>query len=330
MDIKISIIIPVYNVAQYLRECLDSVLAQTYADWEAICVDDGSTDGSGAILDEYAARDTRLRVIHQINAGVSSARNAGSKFISGEWVWYIDSDDAINPRSFEVIADYAECCPMVDILKVSRHEGVDKPKVWNDKPFAPILANEHDIERLVLTQEGAPQYIVRASIAKKHNFKPYRWLEDIIFMQECLCDARDILAIPDCLYFYRKRLGSAINSQKNVDKVEEILDAACELINTSDRSVATVRNGNAYSYWKWLHQLVYFTMGRCYFLLTSKDRGKLLKKWLILQDMMMRRYSASLEWRMRIGLIKFFHSGFLVKPLVLWGATLRGKVAKFL
>lgn len=72
-----SIIIPVYNVAPYLRECLDSVLAQTLGDWECICVDDGSTDGSGAILDEYAAMETRFRVIHQANAGVAGARNRG-------------------------------------------------------------------------------------------------------------------------------------------------------------------------------------------------------------------------------------------------------------
>jgi len=69
-----SIIIPVYNVAPYLRECLDSVLAQTFTDWEAICVDDGSTDGSGAILDEYAAKEPRIKVIHPKNAGVGAAR----------------------------------------------------------------------------------------------------------------------------------------------------------------------------------------------------------------------------------------------------------------
>lgn len=73
-----SIISPVYNVAPYLRECLDSVLAQTFACWEAICVDDGSTEGSGAILDECAARDPRFRIINQPNAGVGAARNAGT------------------------------------------------------------------------------------------------------------------------------------------------------------------------------------------------------------------------------------------------------------
>ena len=74
---KLSVIIPVYNVARYLRECLDSVQAQTFTDWEAICVNDGSTDECGKILDEYAAKDTRFKVIHKENGGVSTARNAG-------------------------------------------------------------------------------------------------------------------------------------------------------------------------------------------------------------------------------------------------------------
>ena len=90
-----SIIIPVYNVAPYLCECLDSVLAQTFTNWEAICVDDGSTDGSGAILDEYAAKDKRFRVFHQPNAGVSAARNMGLDNIHGEYFGFIDPDDIL-------------------------------------------------------------------------------------------------------------------------------------------------------------------------------------------------------------------------------------------
>ena len=90
-----SIIIPVYNVEPYLRECLDSVLGQTFTDWEAICVDDGSTDNSGAILDEYAAKDNRFKVIHQQNAGVSAARNRGLEDAKGLWISFIDSDDYV-------------------------------------------------------------------------------------------------------------------------------------------------------------------------------------------------------------------------------------------
>lgn len=96
-DIFISIIIPVYNVEKYLRECLDSISQLKTVSWETILVDDGSTDTSGQICDEYAKQDSRFRVIHQKNAGVSAARNAGLEAARGEWIWFVDSDDSINP-----------------------------------------------------------------------------------------------------------------------------------------------------------------------------------------------------------------------------------------
>lgn len=100
-DIFISIIVPVYNVEKYLRECLDSISLLKAVTWEAILVDDGSTDTSGQICDEYAKQDSRFRVIHQKNAGVSAARNAGLDAAKGEWIWFVDSDDSINP-DFEI------------------------------------------------------------------------------------------------------------------------------------------------------------------------------------------------------------------------------------
>ena len=94
----ISIVIPVYNVEMYLPQCLDSVLSQTYTNYEVILVDDGSPDGSGAICDAYAQKDSRFRVIHQKNAGVSAARNNGIEQAAGEWVTFIDSDDWVEPN----------------------------------------------------------------------------------------------------------------------------------------------------------------------------------------------------------------------------------------
>ena len=98
---KFSIIIPVYNVAPYLRECLDSVLEPCRGvegvDVEAVCVDDGSTDGSGAILDEYAAKDSRVKVIHQPNEGVSVARNVAIENATGDWIFCLDADDLLEP-----------------------------------------------------------------------------------------------------------------------------------------------------------------------------------------------------------------------------------------
>lgn len=105
---RISVIIPVFNVEAFLPRCLDSLLAQTFPDWEAICVDDGSTDGSGAILDDYAARDPRFRVIHKANGGVSAARNTALPLLGGEYTLLMDSDDFLHPQLMEICLHFAE------------------------------------------------------------------------------------------------------------------------------------------------------------------------------------------------------------------------------
>ena len=97
----ISVIIPVYNSERYLRRCVDSVIGQTYEYLEIILVDNGSTDSSGALLAEYAAKDPRMRVVEKENGGLSSARNAGLDAFRGEWVTFVDSDDWIPPYAVE-------------------------------------------------------------------------------------------------------------------------------------------------------------------------------------------------------------------------------------
>jgi len=100
---KISIIIPVYNVSAYIRKCISSVLAQTHDNLEILLINDGSTDGSGEICDEYAKMDKRVRVFHQSNKGVSSARNVGLKNLTGQYVGFVDSDDWIEPNMYELL-----------------------------------------------------------------------------------------------------------------------------------------------------------------------------------------------------------------------------------
>ena len=104
----ISVIIPVYNVEPYLRKCLDSVVNQTYKDLEILIIDDGSTDGSGAICDEYGNIDSRIRVFHTENKGLSCARNLGLDEAQGEWIGFVDSDDWIEPDMYEVLIDRAQ------------------------------------------------------------------------------------------------------------------------------------------------------------------------------------------------------------------------------
>ena len=99
----VSVIIPIYNVAPYLRRCLDSVLAQTYKKLDIILIDDGSTDLSGKMADEYACSDSRVQVIHQENGGLSHARNTGLDMMQGEWLMFVDSDDAIPENAVELL-----------------------------------------------------------------------------------------------------------------------------------------------------------------------------------------------------------------------------------
>jgi glycosyltransferase involved in cell wall biosynthesis len=98
---KLSIVIPVYNVEDYIEKCLDSIRGQTFTDFEVICVDDGSTDYSGMLCNRYRRIDKRFKVIHQENAGVSSARNRGIDEASGEWLTFVDPDDWINNEFYE-------------------------------------------------------------------------------------------------------------------------------------------------------------------------------------------------------------------------------------
>ena len=146
----ISIIIPVYNVEKYLRRCLESVLNQTFSDWEAICVNDGSPDGSAAILSEFAARDSRFKVVNKENGCLSDARNAGLPHASGEYVMYLDSDDFIHPQTME-IAHY-----------LAQRDNSDIVSFTYDRIYRPQLMVRH---KLGMDTDG----VIPRRMHKKYN-----------------------------------------------------------------------------------------------------------------------------------------------------------------
>ena len=124
---SISVIVPVYNVEQYLKPCLESLIAQTFENWEAICIDDGATDGSGKILDDFAASDSRFKVIHKKNGGVSAARNDGLAAASAPYITMIDSDDYFDSNLLQELYDAASasnsdlvCCKMKKVYPNGR------------------------------------------------------------------------------------------------------------------------------------------------------------------------------------------------------------------
>lgn len=125
----VSVIIPVYNVGELLSRAIESLLGQTFGNWEAICVDDGSSDASGQILDEFAQRDSRIKVIHQQNGGVSSARNCGLEHAVAPYVTMLDADDFLQPETLEKLCDIMQnhdcdlvCCTMQKIYADGRRE----------------------------------------------------------------------------------------------------------------------------------------------------------------------------------------------------------------
>ena len=117
MQALISVIVPVYNVAPYLRQCVDSILSQSYTNLEVLLIDDGSTDESGAICDEYAQQDSRVKVIHKSNGGLSSARNVGLSLASGEWISFVDSDDWLDTDIYQKCIDELERYPDLDLVR---------------------------------------------------------------------------------------------------------------------------------------------------------------------------------------------------------------------
>ncbi len=217
---KVSVIIPVYKVERYVRRCLDSVMSQTLTDWEAICVDDGSPDNSGKILDEYARRDKRIRVIHKENGGVSAARNDGIKLARGQYVHFMDSDDFIDP-------DYYE--KMIDALVSTGADAAVSGFVTNVKYTKGLLYNRMRVVRTTFgifkrTNALSDGYVWRYVFSRKFlsdcgiSFPVgMMTMEDMDFLLRILTRMRLLVVVPDVLYHYMFNDLSLLNS-RDVEK----------------------------------------------------------------------------------------------------------------
>jgi len=218
---KISIIIPVYRVEPYLRECLDSVLGQTYRNLEIILVDDGSPDNCGAICDEYAARDKRIRVIHKKNGGLASARNAGLEMASGEWIGWVDSDDAVHSSFVETL--YSACVDLKAEISMCGFS-TDRGQMGAGSPAPRFYSGYEMNEALSWDGSGAFGVIWNKLYATKLfegiRFPVGRTHEDEATVYRLLWKAERCAVLERRLYFYRQRPGSIVNSpfsERNMD-----------------------------------------------------------------------------------------------------------------
>jgi glycosyltransferase involved in cell wall biosynthesis len=235
-----SIIVPVYNVAPYLKACLDSVLTQTYPNWECLCIDDNSTDNSGAILDEYARKDSRLRVFHKTNGGVASARNLALENTHGEWICFLDGDDVWAPKTLSHVLYGIKEHPNINLIRFEKVEfNENNPCQFYNK--APITYQILNISKSI-PQKDFINYLVWCYCYKKEliasmRFPSYSRGEDRVFLAQILLSrVNEIVVSSECCYGYRQRLGSNMHSLPNVQTLKDELSHRVDIIQMIDAS----------------------------------------------------------------------------------------------
>ena len=229
----ISVIVPVYNTEEYLRRCLDSIAQQTYTNLEIICVDDGSSDGSGAILDEYAAKDSRFVVIHKQNAGQAAARNDALAIAKGQWVANVDSDDALELNTYEKVAAHFE--DDVEMVWIGNHVECDYDEKLKEQQlqfYTLKWSGKKNIKDIPLPALSGAVWnkIMRRSIIVQNQIRyPHGAIfEDLCFFAQVVPYLHNIYFVPDRLYIYYQRKGSTMDiarsgkSSKSKDAVDII------------------------------------------------------------------------------------------------------------
>ncbi len=223
---QISIIVPVYKVEPYLEFCVDSVLSQTFRDFELILVDDGSPDRCPAICDSYAEKDARVQVIHKKNGGLSSARNAGIEKAAGEYLCFIDSDDYISPvyvehlhqAAMETEADMVICrvLPVTD-SKIPESSQYGQPEEMTKEDAFDCLFSFRNVEMVVAWNKLYVRRLfedIRYPIGKLH--------EDEATIHFFIGQCDKIAWLEEPLYFYRKTEGSITNSRYSLRRLDEL------------------------------------------------------------------------------------------------------------
>ena len=213
-EAKISVIVPVYKVEPYLRKCLDSIVGQTYRNLEIILVDDGSPDNCGAICDEYAARDERIKVIHKENGGVASARNAGLAMANGDYIGWIDSDDWIETDMLEFLLEGAQrhgadiaVCGRVEVYPTRQVPlGWENEKILDAEQAIGFLL-EDDLLRNYLCDK-----LWRRELFQDICFPEGRNFEDVAVTYRLIEKAEKIVCLPGYKYFYLQREDGIVRS----------------------------------------------------------------------------------------------------------------------
>ncbi|WP_318505185.1 glycosyltransferase family 2 protein [Bacillus sp. T3] len=218
MKPKISIIVPVYNVEKYIHKCVDSILNQTFQDFELILVDDGSPDNCGFICDDFAQKDKRVKVVHKQNGGLSTARNAGMDIAEGEYIGFVDSDDWIEPDMYELLfnlcvendCEIANCSSIIYFT--------NKTVVNGSHPL--IIQNRHEAMKAMLEGKLYDE-VVWTKLIKRNLLTDIRFPEGIVyedtaFTYKVIHKCKKVCSIGSPKYHYIKRDEGTMGQAKKI------------------------------------------------------------------------------------------------------------------
>ena len=217
--VKVSITVPVYNVEKYLEKCLDSLIGQTLKDIEIICINDGSTDNSLSILEKYAKKDSRIKIINQENQGIANTRNKSIKLAQGEYIGFVDSDDWVSCDFFEKLYN-AALKYEADIAAAGIIRATDKHEKMFLEFKKETVTNNTD-KKFEICDIPDKSYVCNKiyKLSKIRyfglKFKNDVTYEDIIFSPEAVHKLSTLVTVPDTYYFYYKRQGSITNTKSN-------------------------------------------------------------------------------------------------------------------
>lgn len=240
--VEISVILPVYNSEKYLRECLDSIINQTFDDIEVLCINDGSSDGSLKILEEYAQRDDRITVVDQENQGVAKTRNRALGMVSGNYVYFMDSDDTLDTGAFKKLhanlkSNGSDFCIMkvmfTDGDETYKFPAFDLEKEFSGVNFSRFTFTYRDVKSHVLNDLFAPwlkMYSREFLMSDDFTFPDIKSYSDAPFHVKTFLKAEKISFVPEYLYHYRENDDSLVHSSSNTvnfftlsDIIEEYL-----------------------------------------------------------------------------------------------------------
>jgi len=305
MKPKVSVIVPVYNVEAYLTECLNSIVNQTFDDIEIILVDDGSTDLSGNIMNEFAKKDSRIIIYSQLNQGVSAARNSGISLASGEYILFVDSDDSILENSIETIykqATETNADIVIGNVLYCYQDGRQIKAFHRTQEMNNIIISG-DICFMKLMEVNAYPPLtyllfIKREFLKKNElyFKKDVIHEDELWCVQALFNAKRVSLIDFYYYLYRQREGSIMNSDNNLFRINSLLIVVPEL----DRFAQELykkdnisKDSIGYIYLRIF--VIYHVMGK----LIKKENKNLLSKMKIFPELLIKIYPTLMHYQQR-------------------------------